>query len=187
MRNIKIAISGDLGSGKSVLAKGLQRELGFEIISIGVIQRELAAKYGMDALEFNRFMETHPEIDIECDNMVIALGKEDRGLILDSRLAWHFIPHAFKIHLLCDAKTAGKRVFEDNIRKNEKYTSIEDATQKLIDRRNSEVLRYKTLYGVSIDDMNNYNCVIDTTDKSPEYIFQEVISQYREWLGKNID
>ncbi|MCK9164005.1 MAG: AAA family ATPase, partial [Bacteroidales bacterium] len=102
MNNIKISISGDLGSGKSVLSKQLKEELGFEVISIGVIQRELATKYGMDALEFNKFMETHPEIDEQCDEMVTNYGKEDRGLILDSRLAWHFIPHSFKVHLTVD-------------------------------------------------------------------------------------
>ncbi|MBP1629438.1 MAG: hypothetical protein H6Q15_331 [Bacteroidetes bacterium] len=184
MKNIKIAISGDLGSGKSVLAKCLKETLGFDVISVGVIQRELAAKYGMDALEFNKFMETHPEIDEECDNMVIALGKEERGLILDSRLAWHFIPHSFKIHLLVDNLLAGKRVYEDNIRKNEKYSSIEDAAKKLLDRKSSEVLRYKALYGVDVEDKNNYDCVIDTTGKTPEEIFEQVITKYNNWLEK---
>lgn len=182
MRNIKIAISGDLGSGKSVLAKKLNQELGFEIISIGVIQRELALKYNMDALEFNKFMETHPEIDQQCDNMVIKLGNEPRGLILDSRLAWYFIPHSFKIHLTVDPNIAGKRVYEDNIRKNEKYSSEVDAANKLIDRKNSEVFRYKSLYGIDVDNMNNYDCVIDTSNKTSDEIFEITLESYYRWL-----
>lgn len=184
MKNIKIAISGDLGSGKSVLSKQLNAELGFDVISIGVIQRELAAKYGMDALEFNKFMETHPEIDEECDQMVTNYGKEERGLILDSRLAWHFIPHSFKIHLTVDNNVAAKRIFQDNIRKNEKYTSIEDAAEKLLARKNSEVYRYKTLYGVDVEDLSNYDCVVNTSDSNPEKTYQKVMTCYKEWLEK---
>ncbi len=183
MKSIKISISGDLGSGKSVLSKQLSQELGFEVISIGVIQRELATKYGMDALEFNQFMETHPEIDEECDKMVTNYGKEDRGLILDSRLAWHFIPHSFKIHLTVDNNIAAKRIFNDNIRKNEKYTSVEDAAQKLLARKNSEILRYKTLYGVNVEDLSNYDCVIDTSDSDPQKTYDLVISFYHQWLS----
>lgn len=185
MKNIKIAISGDLGSGKSVLSKQLKAELGFEVISIGVIQRELAAKYGMDALEFNKFMETHPEIDEQCDQMVTNYGKEERGLILDSRLAWHFIPHSFKIHLTVDNNIAAKRIYNDNIRKNEKYASVEDAAQKLYARRTSEIHRYKTLYGVDVEDLSNYDCVVDTSDSNPDNTFQIVMTCYKEWLEKN--
>ncbi len=182
MKNIKIAISGDLGSGKSVLSKKLKEKLGFEIISIGVIQRELALKYGMDALEFNKFMETHPEIDEQCDNMVVNYGKEERSLILDSRLAWHFIPHSFKIHLRVDNNVAAKRIFEDMIRKNEKYISVEDAAEKLLARKESERRRYKQLYNVDVEDLSNYDCVVDTSNSTPEEIFQKVLSAYNNWL-----
>src|SRR5574344_2467686 len=108
MKAIKIAISGDLGSGKSVLSKTLKTELSFEVISIGVIQRELAWKRGMYALEFNHFMETHPEIDRECDDMVASYGKNNQNLILDPRLAWYFIPQSFKIHLKVDSHVAAQ-------------------------------------------------------------------------------
>lgn len=186
MNNIKISISGDLGSGKSILSKKLKEELGFEVISIGVIQRELATKYGMDALEFNKFMETHPEIDEQCDEMVTNYGKEDRGLILDSRLAWHFIPHSFKVHLTVDNNIAAKRIFNDNIRKNEKYSSVEDAAEKLLARKNSEILRYKTLYGVNVEDISNYDCVVDTSNSNPQKIYELVLGFYKEWI-KNQD
>ena len=77
MKNIKIVISGDLGSGKSVsLSKQLKAELGFEVISIGVIDKEnwLQNMEWMPS-EFNKFMETHPEIDQQCDQMVTNYGK----------------------------------------------------------------------------------------------------------------
>ncbi len=183
MKNIKIAISGDLGSGKSVLSNKLKESLGFEVISIGIIQRELAREYGMDALEFNKFMETHPEIDEKCDSMVRDYGLKEEGLILDSRLAWHFIPHSFKIHLRVDSRVAAERVFNDSVRKNEKYNSIEDAEKKLNDRRDSEILRYKALYNIDVSDLSNYDLVVDTTNKTPDTIFKEVLEAYKSWLS----
>lgn len=185
MKAIKIAISGDLGSGKSVLSKRLKTELGFEVISIGVIQRELAWKRGMDALEFNHFMETHPEIDRECDDMVASYGKNNQNLILDSRLAWYFIPQSFKIHLKVDSRVAAQRIYNDNVRKNEKYSSVEDAQIKLDERKASERKRYKELYDVDVEDLKNYNCVVDTTQKTPEQIYFDVKSCYENWLSQS--
>ena len=43
----KITITGDLGSGKSVVSHSLRQELGFEIYSTGKVQREIAARYGI--------------------------------------------------------------------------------------------------------------------------------------------
>lgn len=181
MRNIKIAISGELGSGKTVLSAKLSAVLGMEIISVGKIQRQLAEKYNMTTLQFNKYMESHPEIDIECDDMVTQYGKENIPLILDSRLAWNFVPHSFKVHLLVDSSIAAKRIYNDNIRKNEKYQSIKEAKENLIERKNSETLRFKQQYQVDIDNFSNYDLVIDTTYSSPEFIFEKVLETFYNW------
>jgi CMP/dCMP kinase len=181
MDTSKISISGDLGSGKSVLAKSLEASLGFKLISVGVIQRKLAQKYGMGTTEFNKYMETHPEIDIECDNMVSEYGKSNESLILDSRLAWHFVPQSFKIHLIVNKKIAAQRIFNDTIRENEKYKSVEETIQSNIERRSSEVLRFKQQYNVDIDKLSNYNLVIDTSYATPDEIFNKVVEVYNKW------
>ena len=43
---MKISITGDLGSGKSTVAKQLAKDLGFDYISTGTIFREIAKEYG---------------------------------------------------------------------------------------------------------------------------------------------
>ena len=75
------------------------------------------------------------------------MEKEERGLILDSTISLAFYSHIHsKIHLTVDNNIAAKRIYNDNIRKNEKYTCVEDAAQKLYARRTSEIHRYKTLW-----------------------------------------
>ena len=54
----KISIAGDLGSGKSTVAKILSKKFGAEIVSGGKIQRELASKMGITIEEFNIMMES---------------------------------------------------------------------------------------------------------------------------------
>ncbi|MDR1918770.1 MAG: cytidylate kinase family protein [Tannerellaceae bacterium] len=184
--DIKIAISGELGSGKTVLGNRLSAALDLEIVSVGKIQRRLAANYGMTTLEFNKYMETHPEIDRECDDMVSMYGKEKSSLILDSRMAWHFVPGSFKIHLLVHSRVAAQRILLDKARKNENYEDVEEAEKKLIERKESEALRFKQQYGVDIDDFNNYDLVIDTSYASPEAVFEAVCACLDKWRRKEV-
>ena len=95
MANI-ITITGDLGSGKSTVAKLLQERLNYDYIYTGKIQRMIADRYNMSTVELNKYAETHPEIDAEIDSTFKSLNNST-NLIVDSRMAWFFLPHAFKI------------------------------------------------------------------------------------------
>ena len=48
-----ITLSGELGSGKSTVANYLISKMPFRIVSAGLLFRQLAAKHGMSANEFN--------------------------------------------------------------------------------------------------------------------------------------
>lgn len=180
---MKIAISGELGSGKTILSEKLSSTFGIDIISIGKIQRNIASEKGMSTLEFNKHIETRPEFDEDLDEMIKNYGKTEDSLILDSRLAWHFAPNSFKVHLLVNIDIATKRVFNDSKRKNEseKYKDIETAKIELIERKKSERKRFINQYNVDINDFNNYDLVIDTSYVSPETIFQTFLSIFNKW------
>ena len=184
MRNSKITISGELGSGKTVLGKLLCEKLFFKLISVGGIQRDMAQSYGMTTLDFNKYMETHPEIDTECDNKVIGYGLSAENLILDSRMAWHFVPHAFKIHLIVSNEIAAKRILADDKRKNETYSDLKEAMEQIKSRKNSEVKRFKEQYNVDIDDLSNYNLIIDTSYISPEELADFVVKKFLCWQNE---
>ena len=86
MRN-KISLAGDLGSGKSTVAKLLIEALGAEYYSTGAIVRSVAERRGMSVADLNVYMETHPEIDKEIDDGLVALSDDERALVIDSRMA----------------------------------------------------------------------------------------------------
>ena len=106
----KISLAGDLGGGKSTVADILIKRLGAEYYSTGAIVRAIAAERGMTVGELNKYMETHPEIDHEIDNGIAALSDDERFLIIDSRMAWHFTKGTFKVYLSCDAETSALRI-----------------------------------------------------------------------------
>lgn len=175
--NFRISITGDLGSGKSTVAGMLAAKYGVEHVTLGSIQRAKAAEFGMTTCEFNKFIEGKPEYDKLFDDYQKAYENKDGGLILDSRLGFFFVPSTFSFYLSADPVEAAKRIIAAG-RNNEKYASLEEAITKISERRNSERLRFKQFYGVDILDMNNYDCVIDTTYMKVEEVMQKMIEAY---------
>jgi len=177
----KIAISGDLGSGKSTISKMIEDKLSFRRYSTGDLQRKIAEKYNMTTLELNKYSETHPEIDEEIDNATAELSNAKENIVFDSRLAWHFVPESFKIRLIVNNYIASERIYNASRGAVESYTSSEDALDKIIKRKNSEQKRYLEMYNVELYNLSNYDLVIDTSYTSPENITQLILDKFNAW------
>lgn len=180
----KIAISGDLGSGKSTIGKIFENDLGFKFHSGGSIFRLLATKYNMTPAEFSKYSEIHPEVDEEIDGELVKISQVDEDMAIDSRMAWHFVEGSFKVHLLVDTEVAAKRIMDEN-RGTEKYKTIEEAVEKIQARKASENKRYTEKYNVNPDDLTNYDLVVDTTYATPEEISSLIEKYLDEWKKGN--
>ena len=177
-----ISISGDLASGKGAVSEILMEKLGHSIYRNGEYFRKLAKEYDMDLSEFTKYVEEHPEIDIEIENSAKKHAETHDNFIIDARLGWYAVPESFKVYLKVHIDEAAKRAFNDEKRKDlENYSSIDEHKQALIERTNSENERYLNLYGVDRTDMNNYDLVVDTTDKTPDEVASIIITQYENW------
>ena len=176
----KISLAGDLGSGKSTVSKILVSTLGAEYYSTGSIVRSIAERMGISVVELNKYMETHPEIDTEIDEGLKQLALDERLLIIDSRMAWHFTPGTFKVYLSTDIETGSLRIMNAN-RKGEHKESLADAVNETRARRLSEQKRYMEQYGVDIKDLSNYALVVDTTNATPEEVASVIISSFERW------
>jgi len=177
---LKIAISGDLGSGKSTVCRLLQEKLPVKIFSMGEAWRKLAEKYQMTILELNQYSETHP-LDEEMDQMMTAMGSSPESMIFDSRLAWHFIPQSFKVHLTVNPIIAAERIFKDQRGQAEGYSSIAEALTKLDARKSSEHQRYLQKYQLNCSAFENYDLVIDTSYAMPQEIATLIINTHQVW------
>lgn len=174
---VTITISGTPGSGKSTVAKLLEKKLGIKYIYSGKLFREMAKKHNMTLEEFGRFCEKNKEIDNKLDEKQIKLLKKG-GIILEGRLAGWFayknkIP-AFKILLDTNLETRAERIV------NREGGDVEKRKKEIIERERSEKKRYKKYYNIDLDDTSIYDIVVDTGDKKPDEIVEMILDEMKE-------
>jgi CMP/dCMP kinase len=172
--SLQVSITGEPGCGKTTVARLVAQELRADYLSTGSIQREIAAKLGITTLELNKRAETDPSIDQQVDAHTQALGDSGRAVLVDSRLAWRFLPRSLKVFLVCPPSVAAVRVFQQQ-RANESYTSKEQAIAALIARYDSEKARFAKYYGANLANLRNYDLVIDTSLATPKEICDAVV------------
>ena len=175
-----IVMSGDIGSGKSSVAMALKQLTGYDIIGTGNIQRAIAKRRGVNTLELNKISQTDRSIDDEIDSYVIELGKTQDNLILDSRLAWHFIPTAFKVFLSVDPVVGANRVF-NAARNDENNPSLDVTLKNNFKRQSIEDQRFNQLYNIHFRRYDNYDLIIDTSYTSPDRIAKKIKDCFDAW------
>ena len=181
-----ITISGAPGSGKSTVAKLVARKLGYKHYSAGDFMREIAEKRGLSLLELGKIAEKDRSIDQELDSRTITIGSKEDDFVMDSRLAYHFIPDSFKIFLEVDEKEAARRIFGDVKKKKtgravEKESTTLAATLAAIrKRKKSEEQRYEEYYRLNPYDKKQYDFVVDTTKTTPEQAVEKVIEAVKK-------
>jgi predicted cytidylate kinase len=171
---VTITVSGNPGSGKSTVAKILEKKIGIKYVYSGMIFREMAKKYNMSLEDFGKYCEENSIIDKELDDKQIEILRKG-NVILEGRLAgWlahlYNIP-AFKVAVIADLETRAQRII-----KREKG-SVEKRKKEILERERSEVLRYKNYYDINLKDTSIYDLVIDSGDKTPEEIVDIIIGK----------
>lgn len=166
------------------MGKILAKRFGWEFISTGMMFRSIGQVSNLDALQTNLAAETNTSIDAKVDNFIVERAALDIPFVMDSRMAWHFVPQSLKVYLLASVETAANRVLLDPTRETEVYSNRQEAVLKLEQRRRSEVDRYRRLYGVDIDDMENYDLVIVTDGALPEEIADLIVARLEGEIGQ---
>ena len=172
-----ITISGVIGSGKSTVAKMLAQKLGWQYYSTGMAQRKIAEEMGITTIELNALTIKDKSIDERIDAVFKNPPWGNNNCVVDSRLAFHFIPHSFKVCLTVQNMVAGKRIYHDTLRSGEnKYHSIEEAAAAAEKRHELEVKHFKKNYKLNIDNKDNFDLIIDTTHLTPEQVCQAILT-----------
>lgn len=176
-----ITITGALGSGKSTIAKALSKKLGYKHYSTGDFMRQIADEHDMTLAQLNKVAETETWVDKELDQRQVELGKKENDFVIDGRLSWHFIPNSVKIYLDVTYEESARRIWADRgHRKGEGFTTFEDLLEKIKQRKESEIKRYKQYYNLNHHDKSNYDLVIDTTGNSPEDVLRKVMDHLKD-------
>ena len=179
-----ITITGKPCSGKGTVSKLFCEKFNFEYICTGDMFRAFAKEFGYNSvLEFQQQYENINDIDKLIDNKTLEIGKTrfSENIVIDSRLAWNFVPDSFKVFIDVSWKEAGKRLMNAN-RTNEKAKTQKDASKNLEQRWQVENERYQKLYGTSNLNLNNYNLVISSDNITPEEISEMIYNEYKKFM-----
>jgi len=181
-----ITIAGRPGSGKSTTSKLVAAKLGYKHFSTGDLFRAVGSERGLDLLSTNLAAENHKDIDAIVDEKQREMGETKDNLVIDARLAWHWMPYSFKVFLNLDLEVAAKRIIANTDAARLRHEHVPDDpheyAQILQQRLGSEAKRYMNTYQANPYDTSNYDLVVDTDVNSIEEVASKVIAAYEKWL-----
>ncbi|ADG13573.1 Adenylate kinase [Methanocaldococcus infernus ME] len=166
---MKIAITGTPGVGKTTVSKILGERLGFKVIDI----TDFVKKNKL----YKEYVEEMDSFLIDFEKLKKALEKED-NVIFDGHIS-HLLDVDYTIVLRCDPKIIEKRLKERGY-----------SEKKILENVQAEIL------DVCLCESKGKVYEIDTTNKKPEEIVEEIISAIKEgkerkgvvnWLEKYFD
>lgn len=186
MKKKIITITGVEGSGKSSASKLVAKQLGYKHFSTGNFMRSLAEEKGMRFDEFHELATQNDEIDKLIDSKSKKIGEEETEVVIDSRLAFNFIPESFKVFLSLDPDTAAQRIFNDmkvnKKRAVEKEATVEAVKESIAERVKNNLERYRRTYGIDYRDTSKFDLVVDTKINNLEEVTEIITKKYQLWL-----
>jgi cytidylate kinase len=184
-----ITLTGFPGSGKSSTADGVAEALGFKRFSSGDFMRQIALDRGISLNELSLKAESDSGVDKSIDEAVKNAGKMEK-VVIDSRLAFHWIPESFKVYLDLSPEIAKDRISNslktNKLRQNsEGQMNPDEVYKKIIERFESEKKRYQNLYQVNHADKKNFDLIVDTNKNNLEQVIDIIVSEYKKWIDNN--
>jgi cytidylate kinase len=161
------------------------KELGYTRFSSGDFMRKIAVDMGITLPELQKKAEQDDEIDLKIDEEVRKAGNKEK-IVIDSRLAFHWILDSFKVYLDLPPEIAKERIL-NNLKENQLRKQSEDSStpeeiyEKIIARLESEKNRYKKIYGIDHTDKNNFDLVIDTNKNNLNEVVEIILKEYKNW------
>lgn len=169
-----ITIAGEAGSGKGTLRKILSEKLNYESWSMGDMRREIAKKHKLTIHELNELGEKEDWTDKEVDRFQKQLGKR-KNIIVEGRLSWYFIPNSYKIYLDVSPEKGDERIFKEKRHTEPVTEDIREMIEKNQERKQSDIKRYEKYYGINPYNKENFNLIINTTNKNPKEVSKKAL------------
>lgn len=151
-----VTVGGEIGAGKSTVARALACQLGLRYLSAGEVFRDEARRRGLSLEALGRLAEEDPTIDRELDAMQVEAARGG-DILIDSRLSGWLIDGDLRIWLRAPLDVRARRVAaRDGLPYEEALREVE--TREACERR-----RYRDIYQIDLADLSRYHVVLDTS------------------------
>ena len=171
-----ITIGGLPGAGTTTVAKMLAEKTGMAYINAGEIYRDFADRRSMPLIDFERYSENHPEIDVKIDKKQEEIIRKGNAVVEGRLSGWiaylKKIP-AIKIWLECDENERIRRIV------GREGGELAEKKKETKEREESEARRYKKFYGIDLSDKSIYDIVIDTTSIPAEEVVRQIMEKIK--------
>jgi predicted cytidylate kinase len=184
MMGMIITISGYPGSGKTTAGRMVASKLGYSFLSMGDLRGKVAMKRGLTIDQLNEIGSKEPWTDREIDKRLAKIGRKGGSIVIDSWIAFHFIPKSFKVFLTGDERVRAERIFRDQRPDEERRDSADAVLEAQRRRIENTDARYRKWYGVSFRDMRHYDLVIDTTKLTARQVADKILREARKRMKK---
>lgn len=189
MKKHIIILGGYPGSGKSTVRTILAEKLGYKTFSTGDFARKLAIEMGMTLEAFNEMVAETKSFDEKIDAELMRIEAEEDNYVVDSHLAFHFIPSGFSVYLDISLQTSAERVFNDNksdlrIKSGDVMETLEEALLRTEKRIKNHEERYLRHYEVDPYIPSQFDMTIDAERETQDVIAEQIVEAYEAWLAK---
>lgn len=181
-----ITITGKPCTGKSTMAEIFIKKYGFDRIYAGAIFKRHARELGIDITDLAKSKKVY-DIDHRVDKELeqIYHTRLNENLLIESRTSWSFMPKAFNVFIDIPDKVMAERLFKSDRPVNERGKDLNEALQKVTERYNADVERYKLLYNIDCGNLNNYTLVIDNSNLTPEQTADKIYEEYLKFIKES--
>jgi cytidylate kinase len=157
------------------------------MFSTGDFARHLAIERNMTLEAFNEMVAHTRELDLLIDAELERIEQSKDHIVVDSHLAFHFIPSGFSVFLEIPPEESAQRIFNDSsseIRQQSGDTmkTLEEARERTEKRVKNHLDRYKRHYDINPYGQSQYDIVVDTMDQAPEEVADVILTAFTRWI-----
>ena len=174
--NLFITVSGPPGCGATTVCEGLSTALDCGYVSGGDIFRQLAGDRGMSLSQLIAKTDETDEIDRALDRRLRTIaekwGTANKPFILESRLAGWLAGNRADLRIWLDAPKEARV---------DRTQERDEMGAEMRVREVSEAGRYRSYYGVDVDDRSFYDLALNTGRWTPEATLDMILTAVEEY------